>query len=601
MEKTAFALAVLVGIVFTNTCCTITQNQATNLPRNEYVNSSGSTYGSYLAGRVAHLRHDLNAAADYYMLAEKNAPDNQMLSSQLYIMLTSQGRVEEAAIYADKALQHNDGSLMIYSIKSVYEIKQGNYEKAIEYIDKGKNPFADILLTPMLKAWSYAGLDKYDTAIRTLAPLSKNQQSIPIYLLHAGMISDYMNKIDDADKYYSKLMSIRGMQLSIFPIQVISNFYQRQNNPEKVKKVLNMVENPLAVDTKNIIENIKNKKAPAAPILTSPSIGAAEVLFDIAMILRGDEEVSLLFASLASYANPDYDLPQMLCGDILESKELFSEANEVYRRITPNRNSYYSAQMKIVYNLIRLKKYNEAEKILRTISKNYKPNAEIYSNLGEVMQMTRRYRDAAIYYKKALEYYIPSQRKERWSLLIMLSMVYDAMHDANNAEKYLREAIEIASDSLTQNHLGYILIRDNRNIEEAFQYIVNAYNLSPHEGGIVDSLGWAFYQIGRYDEAVKYLEKASEISPSESVIYSHLGDAYWEVGRKSEAVFQWNHALQKEDISGEINKEDLMHKIKHGKEKHTPAEFDEKKINEIISSLEKTSKNKVNHNIKKAK
>ena len=67
--------------------------------------AAATNYGSYLAGRVAHIRHDLNTAADYYMAAVADTPDNQMLPNQLYIILTSQGRIDEAIKYAKIALR----------------------------------------------------------------------------------------------------------------------------------------------------------------------------------------------------------------------------------------------------------------------------------------------------------------------------------------------------------------------------------------------------------------------------------------------------------------------------------------------------------------
>ena len=60
---------------------------------------------------------------------------------------------------------------------------------------------------------------------------------------------------------------------------------------------------------------------------------------------------------------------------------------------------------------------------------------------------------------------------------------------------------------------------------------------------LLDSLGWAFYRMGRYDDAVRTLEKAIELKPNDATINNHLGDAYWRVGRKAEARFQWSRAL----------------------------------------------------------
>ena len=89
-----------------------------------------------------------------------------------------------------------------------------------------------------------------------------------------------------------------------------------------------------------------------------------------------------------------------------------------------------------------------------------------------------------------------------------------------------------------------------------------AVDLKSRDGYIVDSLGWAYYRLGRYDDAARELEKAIDLKPADPVINDHLGDAYWRVGRKLEAQFQWNHAR---DLGPEP--EDLpriLDKIKNG-------------------------------------
>jgi len=67
--------------------------------------------------------------------------------------------------------------------------------------------------------------------------------------------------------------------------------------------------------------------------------------------------------------------------------------------------------------------------------------------------------------------------------------------------------------------------------------------LSPFDGYIVDSVGWAYYRLGRYRNATEALEQAVRLVPGEPTINDHLGDAYWKVGRKLEARVQWDHAL----------------------------------------------------------
>ena len=185
-------------------------------------------------------------------------------------------------------------------------------------------------------------------------------------------------------------------------------------------------------------------------------------------------------------------------------------------------------------------------------------------------------------YQKAIDMYPQKHKEQSWLIYLAQAAAYDALQDNENTERTLRTVMELYPNYLVKNHLGYTLIREGKNIDEAFELIIDAYNEAPNDGSIVDSLGWALYKIGYYEQAVKYLEQASDLSPSEAVIYDHLGDAYWEVGRKNEAVFQWNHALKTKDESGEIDKALIKQKIQKGKKKHQPIIFDKEKIDSMI-------------------
>ena len=92
------------------------------------------------------------------------------------------------------------------------------------------------------------------------------------------------------------------------------------------------------------------------------------------------------------------------------------------------------------------------------------------------------------------------------------------------------------------NYLGYSWVDMNINLEEGLDLIRKAVDLRPSDGYIVDSLGWAYYRLGRFEEATVELERAVSLKPDDPVLNDHLGDAYWRVGRRLEATFQWAHA-----------------------------------------------------------
>ena len=82
------------------------------------------------------------------------------------------------------------------------------------------------------------------------------------------------------------------------------------------------------------------------------------------------------------------------------------------------------------------------------------------------------------------------------------------------------------------------------NLDEAVAMLEKARALRPLDGAIADSVGWAYYRLGRYQDAARALEEAVQLAPAAADVNEHLGDAYWRVGRRIDARFQWQHALQ---------------------------------------------------------
>jgi Flp pilus assembly protein TadD len=93
------------------------------------------------------------------------------------------------------------------------------------------------------------------------------------------------------------------------------------------------------------------------------------------------------------------------------------------------------------------------------------------------------------------------------------------------------------------NYLGYTWVDKGVNLEEAVSMLEKARALRPLDGNIADSVGWAYYKLGRFPEAARTLEEAVQLAPAAADINDHLGDAYWRIGRRIDARFQWQHAL----------------------------------------------------------
>jgi Flp pilus assembly protein TadD len=93
------------------------------------------------------------------------------------------------------------------------------------------------------------------------------------------------------------------------------------------------------------------------------------------------------------------------------------------------------------------------------------------------------------------------------------------------------------------NYVGYMFAERGQNLEEAVTLIKKALELEPENGYFIDSLGWAYYQQGRYPDALRELKRAVEKAKEDPVIYDHLGDAYAKNGFDEDALIAWEKSL----------------------------------------------------------
>ena len=119
--------------------------------------------------------------------------------------------------------------------------------------------------------------------------------------------------------------------------------------------------------------------------------------------------------------------------------------------------------------------------------------------------------------------------------------------DGSLAEWHLREYIKLRPDEPNAyNYLGYMLLQNDANLEEALELIQKAVEKEPKNGAFRDSLGWAYYKLGSLDEAITELEMAAELIPDDSEVREHLGEVYLKKGGEftKKAIKQWERALE---------------------------------------------------------
>ena len=113
------------------------------------------------------------------------------------------------------------------------------------------------------------------------------------------------------------------------------------------------------------------------------------------------------------------------------------------------------------------------------------------------------------------------------------------------AEKIFQRLLEKRpNDSATQNYLGYMWADKGIRLEEAKDLLEKAVAREPRNGAYLDSLGWAYFRLGRLEKAEGLLAAAKEQDPDDPTIEEHLGDLSERQGDLRKAAAHWEHALE---------------------------------------------------------
>lgn len=592
MRKLTFISILLVSTALFVSCSPIIRNNISSEPSaQKKADNSNETniYGAYLAGRIAHIRKDFDNAADYYKIAYAENPENKALIDRLYLLLASKGHIDEAAGFAQKAVDNKTSNGFARMLIAAKATKDGQYEQSISMLDSVNDPIYKSLITPLVNTWNYAGLNKQKEAFAQLDKLKKEEGLSQIYTIQRAMLFDYFGKNREAGEAYDAMLNNKNVEISVRTLELMSNFYIRTGQKEKAVALLNAAINNQNLESmlKALHDKVMNADTEnTAPVLSTPQVGAAEALFAVGSTFRYDEaiDVAHMYTALSTYLNPDYSTAKILMADIFETREMFDDANQIYDNINKTDIAYYPAQLKKARNLIKQEDYKGAEILLESLSEDY-DDAQIYMELGDILRLNNRLTEAVEYYDKALAK--TQNPVSLWVLYYAKGVSLERLGEWKKAEETLMKAYKLKRHYLVLNHLGYTWIRQNQNIDQAFEMIVDAYNQAPFDPSINDSLGFALYNLGYYTMALPYLERAVELYPSSAVISSHLGDAYWFAHRKNEAKFQWQHALSLKDESGELDIEATKDKIKKGIKSEPNLSYDKEKIEKAISRIRK--------------
>lgn len=503
-----------------------------------------ASLGDYLSARFAAGNHDYAEAAKLYQQSLSRDPDNPELLTYAFFYSASSGKMDDAAQLAERLVAMAPDDRAARMTLAVAAMKKHDYKRAREEIAKSaKGPFTSFTVA-LIDGWAAAGAGEAAAARADFKQLHAQKSADGLAYFNEAMLAELLGDKTAANAAYLAAIEASGPTPRV--IEAYGKFLERSGQGAEAKKLYERAsdENGYTIVTTPGLARIAAGQIPEA-FAPRAEDGAAEALFGIASSLNDEtnRDLSVLYLQLALHLNPKLDLATILLANRCESLGKFEDAIAAYERVLPSSPFHRIAEVAVAVDYARLDKTKEAIARLEKLAAEFPNDLETWTALGDSYRAAKRYDDAVGAYNHALAS-LGAPSKKSWPLLYARAVAEQETGKWEKAETDLQAALKLSpNEPDLLNFLGYSWVDQKKNIKEALTMLEKARALSPQNGYIIDSVGWAYYRLGRFDEAADALEDAVQLVPSDPTINDHLGDAYWKLGRKLDATFQWSHAL----------------------------------------------------------
>jgi tetratricopeptide (TPR) repeat protein len=195
---------------------------------------------------------------------------------------------------------------------------------------------------------------------------------------------------------------------------------------------------------------------------------------------------------------------------------------------------------------------------VKSLLKGTPEDRDVYITLSQMYSRLKRWPEA----EQALDKAEPLSAKDedKQYIYFLRGSTYERQKKYEPAEEMFRKVLAGDPQNATAlNYLGYMLADRGIKLEEALGFIKKAVDLDPTNGAYLDSLGWAYFRLGKFESAEDSLIKASQRIGTDPTVQDHLGDLYQKTGRLKLAAAHWERAISEwnKTVAAEVDQNDV--------------------------------------------
>jgi tetratricopeptide (TPR) repeat protein len=473
----------------------------------------GSFSGAFLAAKVAESDDDIPNAIAYYKRALSFDPDNQSLQQSLLLALISKGDFDEALPWAERLKTVPDVERFSRLMLAVDAFRKSDYPAANNLLKLAVESDLDRLITGLMTGWAKAGEGDAQGGLDSIAKLEGPDWYGLFVTFHRALIADHAGLDAQAEEIYKESLDnvaagSAAPETWLRAADSYARFLARKGRKADALAVLDRVDAfaanrvPATMLRKDIEAGKQLKR-----LVEGPREGASEVLLDLgtAMNRSGGEAFVRLYLQLARALRPDSDAALLQLASLAEQQDDASQAIDLYALIPADSPMKRISEMQRALNLADLERRDEAIAELTKLLDQDPDDMRAYLALGGVYASKEDFRNAANIYDRAVER-LEKPTTADWNIYYQRGIAYERLKEWQKAEPSFKTALVLQPNQpQVMNYLGYSWVDMNMNLDQALDLIRKAVDLRPGDGYIVDSLGWAYYRLGKFEDAVREL------------------------------------------------------------------------------------------------
>lgn len=486
------------------------------------------------------------------LIYDQESPAVHMRLAAEYV---KQGLLSEALTQAEQATQKDpnnvDAHLLLGGLYSSMKL----YPKAMDQYNTVMKLDPKNLEAPLYIGALYSEQKQADKAVKYFESLAKNPDYPTAYLAwyYIGRVrmeqpeAKYQKAAEEAFKkslsikpeFVDSVLSLGSMySKDKKEAKAIAMYreYQKENTPHpRVAEIL----------AQTYIEQGDYERAyEQLEVIERDADEPLNVRMKMALILidqkHFDKAVVKLKEILAQA--PDSDKVRFYLAAVYEETRQSEDAIREYKKV-PSSSTYYGEA--VVHAAYLLKNAGRLDEALQFIAEGLKvrqDQPQIYAMYASLLDEKTNFKEASSILEKGL-----SKFPDNAQLRFYYGTMQDRLGNKDLVVSEMKKVLEIDPNHVQgMNYLAFTWAEMGVELPEAEKLARKASELEPHDGYVLDTLGWVLFKQSRYNEAVKVLEAAHKAQGTVAVIAEHLGDAYYKQAMVDKAKTMYRKAVDLE-------------------------------------------------------